>query len=209
MKKLNFRLPTFRLPKIRLPLSNPFQLRKIQARLFGRKKPKKSPKAVWKKIGKVFLWGAGVFLLIIILMFAWFAKDLPTPGKIRNLVSASSTRLFDRNMNALYIISGEKKRIIINQESIPEVIKNATIAIEDKDFYDHYGVDFRGIARAVLYGGSRGGGSTLTQQFVKNAILTSERTVIRKIKEAILAVELEFLFSKDDILSMYLNEIPF
>ena len=155
------------------------------------------------------MWGAGVFLLIIILMFAWFAKDLPTPGKIRNLVSASSTRLFDRNMNALYTISGEKKRIIINQESIPEVIKNATIAIEDKDFYDHYGLDFSGIARAVLYGGSRGGGSTITQQFVKNAILTSERTVIRKIKEAILAVELEFLFSKDDILSMYLNEIPY
>lgn len=205
----NFRLPKFNKPKFRFPLSNPISLRKIQAKLFSKKRPKKSPKAVWKKIGKVFLWGTGVFLLAIILMFAWFAKDLPTPGKIRNLVAASSTRLFDRNMKSLYTISGEKKRIIIDKESIPDVIKNATIAIEDKDFYDHYGLDFSGIARAVIYGGSRGGGSTITQQFIKNAILTNERTVIRKAKEAILAVELEFLFSKEDILSMYLNEIPY
>jgi len=142
-------------------------------------------------------------------MFAWFAKDLPTPGKIRNLVSASSTRLFDRNMKPLYTISGEKKRILIDKEEIPEVVKNATIALEDKDFYNHHGIYLRGLARAVVFGGSRGGGSTITQQFIKNSLLTSERTLVRKAKEAILAVELEFLFSKEDILTMYLNEIPY
>ncbi|MEX1052178.1 MAG: transglycosylase domain-containing protein [Patescibacteria group bacterium] len=197
----------FRLPKLKLGWRNPVGLTKLQQRLFGGKKP--SAKTVWKKIGRIALWSAGVFLLLIIFMFAWFAKDLPTPGKIRNLVSASSTRLFDRNMNPLYTISGEKKRIIINKEQIPDVIKNATIALEDKDFYKHFGLDFSGIARAVIFGGSRGGGSTITQQFVKNALLTNERSLIRKAREAIMAVELEFLFSKEDILAMYLNEIPY
>ncbi len=197
----------FRLPKFRLPWRNPVGLKKLQARLFGGKKP--SAKTVWKKIGRVALWGTGVFLLIVIFMFAWFAKDLPTPGKIRNLVSASSTRLFDRNMNPLYTISGEKKRITIEKEQIPDVVKNATVALEDKDFYKHFGLDFSGVARAVLFGGSRGGGSTITQQFIKNALLTSERTLIRKAKEAVMAVELEFLFSKEEILVMYLNEIPY
>ncbi|MEX2012626.1 MAG: transglycosylase domain-containing protein [Patescibacteria group bacterium] len=194
-------------PKFRLPFSNPFGLKKIQARLFS-KKPR-SPKSVWKKIGKVALWGFGTFLLVLILMFAWFAKDLPTPGKIRNLVSASSTRLFDRNLKPLYTISGEKKRIIVDKEDIPDIVKQATIALEDKDFYHHHGLDFRGVARAVLFGGSRGGGSTINQQFIKNTVLSSERTIVRKAKEAILAIELEFLFSKDDILAMYLNEIPY
>ncbi len=198
---------SFRLPKLKFGWRNPVGLTKLQQRLFGGKKS--SPKITWKKIGRIALYGLGVFLLLIVFMFAWFAKDLPTPGKIRNLVAASSTRLFDRNMNPLYTISGEKKRIIIEKDQIPDVIKNATIALEDKDFYEHFGLDFNGVARAVLFGGSRGGGSTITQQFIKNSLLTNERTLIRKAKEAIMAVELEFLFSKEDILAMYLNEIPY
>lgn len=204
---LLMKLPRFRFPTIRLPWRNPVGLKKLQARLFGGQKI--TSKNLWKKIGRVALWGVGVFLLIIIFMFAWFAKDLPTPGKIRNLVSASSTRLFDRNMHPLYTISGEKKRIIIEKDQIPEIVKNATVALEDKDFYQHFGLDFNGVARAVLFGGSRGGGSTITQQFIKNTLLTRERTLVRKAKEAVLAVELEFLFSKEDILAMYLNEIPY
>lgn len=186
---------------------NAVGLKKIQTKLF--KRPGKPSKSLWKKVGKVALWSLAGFFVLIIFMFAWFAKDLPTPGKIRTLVSASSTRLFDRNMNPLYTISGEKKRIMIDHDQIPDIVKEATIALEDKDFYRHRGLDMSGLGRAVVFGGSRGGGSTITQQFIKNALLTSERTLIRKVKEAILAIQLEFLFSKDDILGMYLNEIPY
>jgi len=163
----------------------------------------------WRRVGRYLLWGLGAILLIVIFLFAWFAKDLPTPGKIKSLVSAGSTRLFDRNMKPLYTISGEKKRILIEGEEIPEVIKQATIALEDHDFYQHFGLDYKGIARAVIFGGRRGGGSTITQQLARNALLTNKRTLVRKIKEAILAIELEVLYSKEQILTMYLNEIPY
>lgn len=196
----------FRLPKIRNPFANPISLKKIQNQIFTLRRGK----FTWKKAGKYGLWTLGVVVLIIVFMFAWFAKDLPTPGKIRSLVSAGSTRLFDRNMKPLYTISGEKKRILIDEKEIPEVVKEATIALEDHEFYSHFGLDTRGLARAVLYGGSRGGGSTITQQLARNAVLNSnKRTLVRKIKEAILAIELEALYTKDQILTMYLNEIPY
>jgi 1A family penicillin-binding protein len=194
-------------PKFRFPLANPVNLHKKVFSLKG--KGKKRPKITGKKVAVIFLWGLAIFVGIVVFMFAWFAKDLPTPGKIKTLVSESSTRLFDRNNNPLYTISGEKKRILIEEKDIPEHVKEATIALEDKDFYHHLGFDFNGLVRAVVYGGQRGGGSTITQQFVKNALLTSERTLVRKAKEIILAVEMEVLFTKDQILTMYLNEIPY
>src|SRR3989344_426199 len=171
-----------RFPKIRNPFASPVNLKKLQQRLFSRKK---STKLTWRRAGKYALWTLGIVILVIVLMFAWFAKDLPTPGKIRNLAAEGSTRLFDRNMQPLYTISGEQKRIIIDQKDIPQVVKDATIAIEDKNFYNHHGIYLRGVARAIVFGGSRGGGSTITQQFVKNAILHDKsRSIIRKIKEA-------------------------
>jgi len=194
----------FKPPRIRNPFKSQVNLRVLQKKLFQKKK-----KISWRTVGKYALWSLGIFLLIIVFLFAWFAKDLPTPGKIKRLVSASSTRLFDRNMKPLYTISGERKRILLDEKDIPESIKQATVALEDKNFYNHPGIDVVGLTRAVVYGGRRGGGSTITQQFVKNALLTSERTIVRKIKEAILAIELEALFSKEQILAMYLNEIPY
>ena len=196
-----------RLPKVRNPFASPVNLKKLQQRLFSKKGP---PKFTWRRFGKYVLWTIAAIILIIVLMFAWFAKDLPTPGKIRNLAAEGSTRLFDRNMQPLYTISGEQKRIIIDQKDIPQVVKDATIAIEDKNFYNHHGIYLRGVARAIVFGGSRGGGSTITQQFVKNAILHDKsRSIIRKIKEAILSIELEALYSKEEILTMYLNYIPY
>ncbi len=196
-----------RFPTIRNPFASPVNLKKLQQRLFSRKK---STRFTWRRFGKYALWTIAIIILVIVLMFAWFAKDLPTPGKIRNLAAEGSTRLFDRNMQPLYTISGEQKRIIIDQKDIPQVIKDATIAIEDKNFYQHHGIYLRGVARAILFGGSRGGGSTITQQFVKNAILHDRsRSVIRKAKEAILSIELEALYSKEEILTMYLNYIPY
>lgn len=200
-----------KLPKIGLknPFGSPVGLRKLHQRFFG----KKSRRFSWKQAGIVALWGVGIFVLIAIFLFAWFAKDLPTPNKIRNLVSVGSTRLYDRNMKPLYTISGDKKRILIEDKDIPKYAKQATIALEDRDFYRHPGIDVTGILRAlfvdIITGKKAQGGSTITQQLVKNTILTKEKSLVRKIKEAILAVELEFLFSKDEILTMYHNQIPY
>lgn len=191
------------------PFSNPVGLNRLQNKFFGKRKWK----FTWKQAGVVFLWGIGIFVLLTVFLFAWFAKDLPTPNKIRNLVAVGSTRLYDRNLKPLYTISGDKKRILIESKDIPQVVRDATIALEDRDFYKHKGLDFSGILRAVFVDIARRdlsqGGSTITQQLAKNTILTREKSFIRKIKEAILAVELEFLFSKDEILTMYFNQMPY
>lgn len=147
-------------------------------------------------------------------VFAYFAKDLPTPDKINQRKIVESTKIYDRTGTVLlYEVHGEEKRTIIPADQIPKIIKDATVAIEDKDFYQHHGFDFTSFIRAIfanLQGKRiRQGGSTITQQFIKNSVLTSEKTYTRKIKELILSLELERKFSKDEILSMYLNEIPY
>ena len=146
------------------------------------------------------------------LLFAWYAKDLPTPTRLAKIRAKESTKIMDRNGNLLYE-TGEQKRTIIKKEEIPNSIKNATVAVEDANFYHHQGVDFKGIARAayadIFNRKLAQGGSTITQQYVKNAILSPKKSISRKIKEIILSIELEQLYSKDDILAMYLNEIPY
>ncbi len=171
----------------------------------------------WKWKGrqwfKFVLYAIGAFVAIIILMVAWFSKDLPTPTKLKNLKAVESTQFFDRNGNRLYSASGDKMRIVVESKDIPDLMKQATISAEDSRFYQHHGLDFRGLIRGTILRPLTGkrveGGSTITQQFVKNALLSPKRNVIRKIKEAILAVELEIFYSKDQILTMYLNEIPY
>ncbi|MBI4948481.1 transglycosylase domain-containing protein [Candidatus Berkelbacteria bacterium] len=196
-----------RFPRISFPFSNPVRLTKLRNRLFGVKKVRKF---TLKKLGKWILIFIGLCIFSIIILFAWFAKDLPTPGKIITLAPTSSTRLFDRNGKPLYTISNEQKRIIVESKDIPDVVRHATIAIEDKNFYNHIGIDAKGLARAVIFGGNRGGGSTITQQYVKNAVLKdNKRKIVRKVKEAILAIELEIMYSKDEILTMYLNQIGY
>jgi 1A family penicillin-binding protein len=147
-------------------------------------------------------------------LFIYYMKDLPDPGKINKRIVAESTKIYDRTgQHLLYEIHGEENRTLISMDQIPDSVKYATIAIEDQEFYDHYGIDLKGIARAavkdVLQGRAAEGGSTITQQFVKNSILTSEKRISRKIKEVILALEIEQKFSKEEILQMYLNEIPY
>jgi 1A family penicillin-binding protein len=183
---------------------------------------KKEPKSILKSakriltlknIGKFFMYSFFGMLSFALLLFAWFAKDLPSPDKINSRILSESTQIFDRNGNLIYEIHGEKNRIILKFEDIPQDLKNATVAVEDKDFYKHKGFSITGIGRAftgvVFRDKSKGGGSTITQQYVKNALLTSERTFSRKVKEIILATEIELVYSKDDILRMYLNEIPY
>ena len=168
----------------------------------------------WKMLGKLALYSLAVFTLLAIGVFAYFAKDLPNASGISNRAVTESTKIYDRTGDhLLYDIHGEEKRTKIEFTNMPDTIKFATISLEDKSFYSHPGFDVKGLINAVLSnitrsGGGRGG-STITQQFVKNSILTSERSLSRKIKELILAIELEFKFSKDEILAMYLNEIPY
>ncbi len=149
--------------------------------------------------------------LFTVALFAWYSKDLPRPDKVAR-TSGFSTIIYDRNGKTLYDIYGDQNRVPVDFNEIPEVMRQATIAIEDKDFYKHRGFDLRGIARAmfsIAFKHKLEGGSTLTQQLVKNVLLTSERTLPRKIKEFILAVQIERKYSKDQILQMYLNEAPY
>lgn len=135
---------------------------------------------------------------------------LPDFGEFHERKVAQSTKIYDRTGEVLlYDVHQEVKRTVVPFEDISLWVKNASIAIEDTDFYSHSGISVRGILRAVLYGGTRGGGSTITQQVVKKTLLTDEKLITRKLKEIILAFRLEQAFSKDEILALYLNEIPY
>ncbi|PLX20437.1 hypothetical protein C0584_05865 [Candidatus Parcubacteria bacterium] len=145
---------------------------------------------------------------------AFIARGLPDPNKLIDRELAQTTKIFDRTgETVLYEIHGDQQRTLVGLDEIPDYVKWAAISIEDKNFYKHNGVSVWGILRGVVWQKIRGrrvqGGSTLTQQFIKNAVLTNERTVTRKIKEWILSYKLEQKFSKDEILQLYLNEIPY
>jgi len=159
----------------------------------------------------------GLFLAALIgggAIFIYYAKDLPNPQKISERQIVESTKILDRTGNVLlYDIHGEEKRTVVPIDQISKHLKDATVAVEDANFYHHIGLDFKGIARAawgVLTGNrAAGGGSTITQQFIKKSFFTDKRSYLRKIKEWILALELERRYSKDEILDFYLNEIPY
>jgi 1A family penicillin-binding protein len=148
-------------------------------------------------------------------LFAWYAKDLPNPNALLNRDVSQSTKIFDRTgTHLLYEIAPDQKRTLVPIENISPLIQKATITAEDRDFYKHHGFSVTGYLRAIrIYvlslGRVKTGGSTITQQFVKKAILTSEKKLSRKAKELILSVIIEQRYSKDQILQMYLNEIPY
>jgi len=173
---------------------------------------KKMPK--WKFALYILFYVFIVFIFILVIAFAWFAKDLPTPTKIANRRAVESTKLYDRTGQILLYETGDQKRTVVESDQISQYLKDSTVATEDASFYKHHGFDTKSIFRA-LYDKMTGktsrvsGTSTITQQYVKNALLTSDRSLTRKFKELILSVELEFMFSKDQILTMYLNEIPY
>ena len=139
-------------------------------------------------------------------------KDLPEPKALTESPIPVSSKILDRNGTVLYRIYEDENRTIVPLEDIPLTLIQATIAIEDQDFYDHYGFSPRGILRAFVANQKQEsvqGGSTLTQQLVKNRLLTPERTFKRKIKELILAILVENTYSKNQILEMYLNQAPY
>lgn len=161
-----------------------------------------------------FVLGAFCCLLLVV---AWqgymFVKALPSPKNIGRLNYATSTHIYDRNGQMLYEIYKDQNRTPISLQTLPKYVSQATIATEDKDFYQHQGISVvGGVLRAVkdtYLTKELQGGSTITQQLVKSALLSPERTFTRKAKEMILAVWTERLYSKDQILQMYLNQVPY
>lgn len=161
------------------------------------------------------------FLLGIFLCFMGFSLyssyrfvvELPSPTDIGKLNYPLSTHMYDRNGKLLYEIYKDQNRTLVRLNDLPKYIYQATIAIEDKDFYTHNGVSLLGgILRAAKETAMKKGlqgGSTITQQLVKSALLTPERTIERKLKEILLAMWTEKLYTKNQILEMYLNQVPY
>ncbi|KUK84013.1 MAG: 1A family penicillin-binding protein [Microgenomates bacterium 39_6] len=198
-------------PKIKLRFPNLFppQKKKNASSLKPKKKPAFSNKKTSKKRTLAIL--AALLLALAICFYLVILKDLPSPkGLSQN--TPFSTSIYDRNGKLLYEIYVDKNRLPVGLDQIPDHVKEATLAIEDQDFYRHHGFSVRGIARAfykTVFDRTLQGGSTITQQLVKNALLTPERTLTRKIKEALLTVATEIIYTKDEILEMYFNQTPY
>ncbi len=144
----------------------------------------------------------------------WFVimRDLPKPSALAQRTVPMSTKIYDRNGTLLYTIYKDQNRTPVKLSEIPVNVRLATIAIEDAEFYSHPGFSIRGIMRALIKDVKEGnltGGSTITQQLVKNTLLTPEKTLTRKLKEIVLAVQVELKYDKNEILEMYLNEVPY
>ncbi len=171
---------------------------------------KKSLKRRHFGLSRIIPWFFGV--TIFFLLFSIFIiKDLPSPANLA--MPTQSTKIYDRRGQLLYSIYVDENRTYVPLPQISDYLKKATLAVEDKDFYKHGAINIvGGIIRAVrdmtLYHRLQGG-STITQQLAKSALLSPERTLPRKIKELILAVWIEKLYSKDKILEMYLNQVPY
>ncbi len=179
-----------------------------------KKRPPKPPVSFLSKL-RYFTIGVLAFFFLFFAPF-WIKSQLdllPNPRLLTVRDIPVSTKILDRHGTLLYQIYSGENRTIVPLASLPGYVVDATIAIEDKNFYHHFGFDPVGIARAAfantLGNGGTQGGSTITQQLVKSALLTPEQTFSRKIKEVILAFWAERLYSKGEILTMYLNQVPY
>ena len=166
--------------------------------------------SVGKYLAFLFLGGC----LLLLAVFIYYTWDLPQPEKFTETPFIQSTKIYDSTGKVLlYDIYGEEKREIVSFDKISDNLKHAVLTSEDSRFYQHGGVDFVGIARAVwvdLTSKSKSqGGSTLTQQLIRSVYLTNQKSVARKVREIVLSIELEAKYSKDQIFDWYLNEIPF
>ncbi|MBN2405726.1 MAG: PBP1A family penicillin-binding protein [Coriobacteriia bacterium] len=179
------------------------------------RKPARKPRSVWRKVLRIaaIATGLGIVggLIAVGVVYASVSKDLPdlqNPTKGRDQTSV----IYDRNGDVLTELYAEQNRTDVAFEQIPVQLRQAVISTEDQRYYEHKGVDPLGIARALwvdITQNKRHGGSTITQQYVVNTFVEREGTITRKIKEAILAYKLEKEYTKDEILTMYLNTIYF
>jgi len=182
-----------------------------------RKHHRKTYQKSRKKFGSLlkFLLFAFLFLISSVLfLFIYYAKDLPRPERFIERQLFESTKIYDRSGQVLlYEIYGEEKRAWVPLEKVPEYLKGAIIATEDANFYQHSGIDFKGIINAVLADlkimKPTYGGSTIPQQLIRSTFLSLEKTAERKTREIILSLELDQRYSKEQILEWYLNQVPF
>ena len=182
----------------------------MKGKKWTKERKKKAALAVVILGGVTLLLGA----LVLTIALAWMSRDLPDPNTLIAREIPLTTKIYDRTgEHLLYEIHGEENRTLVRIADLPPHVSQATVAIEDKNFYTHHGVDWIGILRAfvksILFTERVKGTSTLTQQFVKNAVLTNEHSVTRKLKELLLSLQLERVYTKDQILQLYLNEIPY
>jgi penicillin-binding protein 1C len=180
------------------------------------KKRKKTFSRSTRKFRKLFTTKRGIKALIywgvILIMGVYLFWGIPLPTRLSSATIPVSTKILDRNGKLIYEIYTDKKRTPVKLSEVPKYVRDATISIEDKDFYKHQGFSFTGIARAIfntIFKHELQGGSTITQQLVKNSLLTDERTVRRKAQEIVLTMIVEGIYTKDQILEMYLNTIPY
>lgn len=153
-----------------------------------------------------------LILLCLTLLYFFLLKDLPNPTKLSSTTGSYSTQMYDRHGKLLYTLYSDRNQTFVPLNKIPKTLQEATIAIEDRDFYHHGAVDVRGMSRALvstIFHKQLQGGSTLTQQLVKSSLLTPERTITRKIKEVFLSFLTEIMYNKNQILEMYLNQVPY
>jgi len=173
----------------------------------------KNFKKCLKNRRRIIIRGVIAILGISLIALFFLLKDIPNPAKLTKTPAPVSTKILDRNGKLLYEVYLNYRRTPISFNEIPTNVKLGTIAIEDKNFYHHHGLDTLAILRAAfktITGQRLEGGSTLTQQLVKNSLLADpSRTISRKIKEAILALATEFIYTKDQILELYLNSAPY
>ncbi len=192
---------------------------KIKYKKLNNKRKKKSVKLIYIKyinnyLVKPLLIFSSLFIIAISVSFYFLIlKDLPSPNKLQQREQRLTTKILARDGSLLYKIYRNQNRSLIKLENIPPYVINATIAVEDKKFWSHPGFSIEGIIRAltknIKASETAQGGSTITQQLVKNTLLSNEKTYIRKIKEVILAIQVELIYTKEEILQMYFNEIPY
>lgn len=169
-----------------------------------------STRQIWEIIGIVIASVAIIGFLVVL----YFAKTLPSIDQLSAQQINQSTRIYDRTGTILlYQITNGPQRTVVSFDQIPQTLKDATVAIEDQNFYNEPAYDWKGILRAIFVDITSGsfaqGGSTLTQQLARTAFLNLNQTFTRKVKELILAIKLNQYYSKDQILGLYLNEVPY
>ena len=170
--------------------------------------------AILRGFFNIVIWLLICGIIVVLVYFIYLQKTLPDSEAIVSRKISESTKIYDSTGQVLlYDIHGDEKRTVVPWDKISQNAKNAVLASEDSSFYNHKGFDMKGVLRAVwrdVIGLNLSqGGSTITQQLVKNALLGGQKTISRKVREVLLSIELERRFSKDQIFWMYLNQIPY
>ncbi|HOY11244.1 MAG TPA: penicillin-binding protein [Candidatus Paceibacterota bacterium] len=166
---------------------------------------------------KIFKWGLAVLIAVVIFavgVLMYYSGKVPTREEMLVASQGSATKIYDRTgTHLLYYFSSDEKRVWIPLDQIPEHVRWAVISVEDDSFYEHHGFDVPALIKVAMHEffgiGPARGGSTITQQLVKNVLLSPEHTYIRKFKEMIFSYYIEKKFSKDEILEMYFNVVPY